>query len=117
MHILGPFTKSAKGNQYILVIIDRFTKFWQAVPMNSTTATAVAQAFVENVYPYGIPFYLLTDNGREFVSNFFGAVCSMLCIKHLIAMAYQPQTNGPAERFNKTLVERLRHYVVEHQTG
>lgn len=39
----------------------------------------------------------------------------MLGINHLTATAYHTQTNRQADRFNKTLVERLRHYVAEHQ--
>lgn len=29
--------------------------------------------------------------------------------------AYRPQSNGRVERLNKTIVARLRHYVVKHQ--
>lgn len=71
MDILGPFNKSAKGHQYILVVTDPFTKFCQAVPMTSTTAAAVAQAFLQSsIYPYGIPLYFLTDKGADLSRRF-----------------------------------------------
>ena len=116
MDILGPLPKSAKGNQYILVITDRYTKLARAIPLATTTAPVVAEAFLDYwVYPYGMPNYLLTDNGTQFVSKFFETICSYLGIKHLTTTAYHPECNGQAERYNRTLVERLRHYVSEHQ--
>lgn len=48
MDFLGPFKKSAQARQYILVVTDRFIKFCRAVPMNSSSAAAVSQAFLEN---------------------------------------------------------------------
>ena len=36
-------------------------------------------------------------------------------IKHLTTTAYHPATNGQTERYNKTIVSRLRHYVNENQ--
>ena len=38
----------------------------------------------------------------------------MLGISTNCATPYHPQTNGQVERFNKTLVRQLRHYVSEH---
>lgn len=115
MDIPGPFKKSAKNHRYVLYIADRLTELCLTVPLKSTTAAAVTQAFLENwEYPYQNPLYTLTDNGSQFWSKFFATVCSMLCIKHVTAMAYHPQTNGQAEQFNKALVECLRNYFAEH---
>lgn len=69
MDILGPFTKSAKGHQYIMAITNRFTKFCLTVLLKSITAAAVGQTFLENWdYPYVILLYLVTDNGSQFFS-------------------------------------------------
>lgn len=77
----------------------------------------MAQAFLANwVHPYGIPLYLLTDNGIQCVSKFFEAVCGMLGIKQVITTAYHPHTSGLTERLNKTLVQEIRFYVAERQT-
>jgi hypothetical protein len=41
-----------------------------------------------------------SDNGSEFVSNEFKAVCSEHDIKHLTTDTYSPQQNSISERFN-----------------
>ena len=116
MDLLGPVQRTASGDEHLLVITDRFSKTTRAIPMKSTTAVTVAKALFDHwVDPYGAPFYVLTDYGPQFVDKFFEAVCSMLGLQHYLKTAYHPQTNGQAARFNKTIAERLRHYVAEHQ--
>ena len=114
--ILGPLPKTRKGNQVVLVITDRFSKICRAIPLPNQKAVTLAEAFLNNwIYPYGAPLYLLTDNGSNLAAKFFEAVCYFLGVKHLFTTAYHPQTNGQVERYNKTLVGRLAHYVEEHQ--
>ena len=109
MDLLGPFKKTDHGSTYVLVITDRFSKLVRAIPMKSTTAPQVADAFIEHwVIPYGMPRHMLTDNGPQFIAKFFEAVCLLLKTKHVTTTAYHPQTNGQAERYNQTLCHRLR---------
>ena len=116
MDLLGPLPKTAHGNQHVLVITDRFSKLTRSIPLRTTTASVVANAFLDNwVYVYGAPRYVLTDNGPQFAAKFFDAVCALLGVRHYLTTAYHPQSNGQTERFNRTLVQRLRHYVEEHQ--
>ncbi|CAN8067066.1 unnamed protein product [Agarophyton chilense] len=116
MGIIGPLNNSSHWKRFVLVITDRFTKLTRALPLGKTTATDVATAFLSHwVYPYGMPLYLLTDNGSQFVSKFFSHNCDTLGIKHATTTAYHPQTNGQAESFNCTLLDRLAHYFSEHQ--
>ena len=84
--------------------------------MAHTQAPHVARTFFNDwVGPYGPPSFLLTDNGPQFVAKFFAAICLLLGVKQHTITAYHPQTNGQVERYNKTLVSRLRHYVADHQ--
>ena len=116
MDLPGPLPKTAHGNQHVLVITDRFTKLTHSIPLRTTTASVVANAFLDNwVYVYGAPRYVLTDNGPQFAAKFFDAVCALLTVRHYRTTAYHPQANGQIERFNRTLVQRHRHYLEEHQ--
>ena len=116
LDLLGPLIKTTTGYTDILVITDRFSKMARVVPLKSTKAPYVADAFIEHwVIPYGLPRKLLSDNGPQFVGKFFQAMCTLLGTKHLPTTAYHPQTNGQTERYNQTLVNRLRIFVSEHQ--
>ena len=116
MDLLGPLPKTRLGNQYVLVITDRFSKLTRAIPMAKTTAPFIAAVFLNNwIMPYGIPDTILTDNGSQFIAEFFKTVCHILGVRRKTTTAYHPQTNGQAERYNKTIAKRLRHYVSEHQ--
>ena len=42
-------------------------------------------------------------------------MCALLGVRHYLTTAYHLQPNGQTERFNRTLVQRLRHYAEEHQ--
>ena len=115
--ILGPLPRTKTGRQYVVVITDRYSKLTRAVPTAKITAPVVAAVVLEHwVIPYGIPNHILSDNGSQFVSKFFSALCAFLGAKLTTTTAYHPQTNGQTERYNKTIITRLRHYVNDHQT-
>ncbi len=116
MDLLGPLPRTARHNRFLLVLTDRFSKLTRTVPLTNTSTPTVAKAFCEHwVFAYGAPVYLLTDNGSQFASKFFLDVCSILGVKQLFTTTYHPQTNGQAERFNRTLLQALRNYIAEHQ--
>ena len=88
------------------------TKLTRSIPLRTTTASIAANAFLDNwVYLYGAPRYVLNDKGLQFAAKFFDAVCALLRVRIYLTTAYHPQTNGQTERFNRTLVQQLRHYV------
>lgn len=65
--------------------------------------------------PYGIPAFLLADNGLQFVSQFFKKLCTFFEVNRLTITTYHPKTDGQAEHYNKTIVARLRHTVAKNQ--
>ena len=63
---------------------------------------------------YDIPDSILSDNGPQFGSVLYQGVMNLFGVDVNFATPYHSQTNGQVERFNKTLVRQLRHYVQEH---
>ena len=117
MDLMGPLPKSARGNQWILCIMDKFTKWPECVALRSATATVVARAFVSLVVTrHGVPLTVQSDRGRQFTSHLFAEVSRILGMKQQLSCAYRPQSQGLVERWNRTMAEMLRQYVRTNQS-
>ena len=80
--ILGPLTRTTRGNTHLVVITDRYSKLTLAVPVSNTDAYNVAKTFMEHwVFKYGPPQYLLSDRGTQFLSRFMQRCCAILGIR------------------------------------
>ena len=115
--IMGPLPQSSRGNRYIVVITDLFSKWVEAFPIKSTDSETLAQVLVDEVIcRYGVPSYLHSDQGANLTSNFMISLCKRLNIQQTRTSAYHPQGNGQVERFNRTLEAMLATVINDHQT-
>ena len=113
--ILGELIRTPRGNRYLLVIVDRFTKMVRTIPVKTITAAEVAKHFVHDwIFHYGPPVDLIADNGKQFTAKFFQDVCRTLNVNNIFTTTYHPQTNGQVERFNRTILSALRTYIADH---
>ncbi len=71
MDTTGPLPESKSGNKYILVAIDHYSKWCEAKAVVNHEAKTAAR-FLEDdiIYRYGVPMFILTDNGGEWVAEF-----------------------------------------------
>lgn len=106
------FTKSTRGNQYVVVFLDYLTKWPEAFATQDQSALTIAKLFVEEVVSrHGVPAQLLSDRGKAFLSTLMQEVCQVLGVKKINTTAYHPQTDGLVERFNRTLTSMLAKRV------
>jgi len=116
MDILGPFPKTSLGNQYLLVIVDCFTKWVEAFPMKNVRAKAVAEVFLGQIIArHGVPLEVHTDGGRSFESKMFQELTRFLGIRKTRTTALHPQSDGQVERQHQTLTNYLAKYISENQ--
>lgn len=115
--ILGELPTTKKGNKYLLVVSDYFTKWTECFPIPNMEAKTMAKLIVEEVFVrYGIPFTVHSDQGRQYESTLFEEMCKVLHIKKTRTTPYHPQSDDMVERFNKTLVTMLSAYVNDHHS-
>jgi hypothetical protein len=103
MDTAGPLPETKAGNKYILVAIDHYSKWCKAKAVANHGARTAAR-FLEDdlICRYGVPGFVLTDNGGEW-SVEFEAMCKDYSIQHQRTAPQWPQCNGMAERMIKTI--------------
>ncbi|KAG2893324.1 hypothetical protein PC117_g23813 [Phytophthora cactorum] len=107
-----------RGNKYILVFVDYFTRWVETFAVASLDTISFVNAMIEGVIcRHGVPERLLSERGSNFTSNLARSLYETLGIKKLCSSAYHLQTQGLVERFNGTQIGMLQMYVSETQTG
>ena len=107
LDLVGPLPES-EGQTYLLTIIDRYSRWLEAIPLSSTTAADCAQALFRHwISRFGTPQDITTDQGPQFTSALWAELLSLLGVKALRTTSYHPQCNGMIERVHRVLKERL----------
>uniref|UniRef100_A0A667Z6P1 Integrase catalytic domain-containing protein n=1 Tax=Myripristis murdjan TaxID=586833 RepID=A0A667Z6P1_9TELE len=109
--LMGPFPRSSNRNIYLLVFVDYFSRWVELFPLRKATAQSVTKILVQDILTrWGVPDYLLSDQGPQFVASLFEQTCREWNLKHKMTTAYHPQTNL-TERINRTLKTMIASYV------
>ena len=116
LDILGPLPVTTRGNKYIIVVCDYFTRWGEAYSLPNQEAVTVARVLVEEwICRFGTPDTIHSDQGRNFESQLFSEVCRLLDIKKTRTTPYHPQSDGLVERLNRTLLTMLSIKANEDQ--
>ncbi|KAK9070616.1 hypothetical protein SSX86_011018 [Deinandra increscens subsp. villosa] len=109
MNIVGPFPPASRGVRFLLVVIDYFTKWIEAKPLACISGKQVKKFVWEHIVcRFGLPLYIITDNGQQFAGNPFAEWCEELHINQIFTSVAHPQANGQVERANRSLVEGIK---------
>ena len=113
---LGPLPVTPRGNKYILVLSDYFTKYVEIIAVPDQTAeTCASRILNEFISRWGCPLSILSDQGRNYESKVFRELCRMLQIRKTRTSPHNPKCNGQVERFNWTLKRMIKAYLCEDQ--
>ncbi len=107
LDIVGHLPKTKDGNKYALVAIDHYSKWCEARPIRDHDVATVARFLEEEIIcKFGVPIFILTNNGHEWMAE-FDLMCKKYGITHQFIVAQSPQCNGMVERMIKTLKSGL----------
>jgi transposase InsO family protein len=93
---------------YLLVAVDKFSKWIEAVPVTNQQATTAVKFFESIVYRYGVPNSIITDNGTNFTSGEFQEFAKELSIKIKYASVAHPKSNVQVKKANGLVCAGLK---------
>ena len=107
--------RSSNGNQYVLVITDRLSKyvFARATP-SATAKEAAAMLFEDIILKHGSIQCLQSDQGSHFKNELLSAISQMIGCVQVFSIPYHPMSNGQVERFNATFCDQLKKYSYQN---
>ena len=113
--LTGPHPTSSGGRQYLLTMIDSFTKYLICCPLRNKTAKEVTSAIVKNlILVHEACDLLVSDNGTEFVNEISTGVYEATGIQHLRVTSYRPQGNGQIEVTHRLINQVLTKTVKQN---
>lgn len=106
--IMGPYPRTPRGNRFILVAEDVFSRWTEARPVAVANALALERFLEEDVFRrFSYPRSVITDNGPQFRGARWRRACRRWQVQHFTTPVYHPQAN-PVERRNQELKKGLR---------
>ena len=113
---MGPLPITRRGNRYILVMTDHFSKYVEVAAVPSQTADDCATVIVNDVISrWGAPLVIHSDQGAAFESRLFIDLCNLMGMKKTHSSPRNPRENGQVERLNRSLLRMVRAFLVDEE--
>lgn len=104
-----------KGNKYIIVILDTFTRWIELFPVPNLEAQTAVDIMIQHFGRYGIPHSVVTDNGSQFINSLFDQLYSLTGISQIRITPYSHEENGMVERSIREVLRHLRCIVSDRR--
>jgi hypothetical protein len=115
--LAGPFKATSRGNLYVMICIEHFSKWVEVVPLPNKCAATTAQGFMSAVISrFGAPAEVVHDQGSEFDGE-FAELLYRCFIDPRPTSANHPQADGLAERAVQTVKLALRKMALGNKNN
>ncbi|MBM3428678.1 MAG: DDE-type integrase/transposase/recombinase, partial [Bacteroidetes bacterium] len=110
--LFGPLKTSERGQKYIMVMTDAFSRYMEIAAIPNKEAETVVQTFYDKwICRFGVPLEIMSDQGKEFCNKITDDLCEKLNIRHSTTSGYNPKCNSIVEVCNKTVAKYLASFV------
>jgi transposase InsO family protein len=97
-----------RGHGYIIVVVDYFTKWAEAMPTFDNTRKPIALFIFNHIITrFCIPQAIITDHGSHFRNFMMSELTEKLDLQHENSTPYYPRVNGQVEAINKFITTML----------
>ena len=110
---VGPLPVSKDGHDYILTVVDKFSKYMLLAACRTTIDMPQAAKLLLNMLlpQHAMPEAIISDRDPRFTGSMWAEAMKSLGIKLKTSTAYHPQTDGQTERTNRTMQTTLAMYA------
>ena len=111
--VLG-FPRLKRGNDYVFVVVDMFSKMTHFIPCHKTDdAINITNLLLKEIVRlHGVLRSIVSYRDAKFLSHFWKTLWGKLGNKFLLSTTYHPQTDGQTEVVNQTLSTFL-HVIIQ----
>ena len=79
--MVGPLKKGPSIFTHLLVAVDKFTKWIEVKPITNIRSEEAVKFFLDIIYWFGVPNYIITDHGTNFIEKKFLDFCDGYSIR------------------------------------
>ncbi|KAM1611492.1 hypothetical protein ACFX1Z_000267 [Malus domestica] len=118
LDVVGPITpKSSAGEAYILAATDYFSKWAEAIPLREVKKETVVRFIKEHIiHRYGVPRYIIIDNGKQFSNRLVDELCEKYKFKqHKSSMSCPGQRS--CRSIQQNIVQSLKEGLTEKENA
>ena len=92
----------------VLVLQDHFSKYVVAYVVKDQTAHTTAETLRNGYFGlFGVPAYLISDQGKAFMGHIITHLCDLYGVQKLRTSPYHAQTNGQVEHMNQMIIRMI----------
>ena len=115
LDIIGPLQETKQGNNYIITLVDYFTKWPEAKAIPNIKSEEVIKFLNEIFSRHGPPEIIVTDNGSSFISDITKMMVDLYGSWIHFVTPHHPQSNGMIENRNREIGKILRLLLENEQ--
>jgi transposase InsO family protein len=113
LYSVGPFRTTLGGNRFILVVVDKFTKWIEVRPVAKVTSEEAVKFMQDITHHFGVPNRIITDLGTAFTGSAFWDFCQDNTIDVYYSSVAHPWCNGQVERVNGMDLQAIKDRIFE----
>ena len=92
----------------VLVLQDHFSKYVVAYVVKDQTARTATKTLRNGYFRlFGVPAYLVSDQGKAFMGHIITHLCDLYGVQKVRTLPYHAQTNGQVECMNQTTIRMI----------
>ena len=92
----------------MLILQDHFSKYVVAYVVKDQTARTATETLRNGYFGlFGVPAYLISDQGKAFTGHIITHLCDLYQVQKLRTLPYHAQTNGQVEHMNQMIIRMI----------